>query len=79
MDGENHPLVDNEPVEFEKYSVEVQDFKNIPERYRGIYEIYFNLTKINQMIATWNRLSLETLGFWPIMPKKPSGCCDQSL
>ena len=69
MNKENQPLVINEPVEFEKYTVEVQDFKNIPERSRGIHEIYLKLMKINQIITTWNRLDLETLGFGLIVPE----------
>ena len=29
MNGENRPLVTEEPIEFEKYLVEVQDFRKI--------------------------------------------------
>ena len=40
MIGENQQLVTNEPVEFEKSSVEVQDYKKITNHFRGIYRIY---------------------------------------
>jgi len=41
--GENRQLVTNEPVEFEKYPVEVQDCRKITDHFRGIYRIYPNL------------------------------------
>ena len=34
---ENQRLVTNEPVEFEKYSIEVRDFARITDHVRGIY------------------------------------------
>ena len=37
--GENQPLVSDEPVEFEKQSVDVQDFVRITRRSRRIYRI----------------------------------------
>ena len=39
MNGENRLLVTDEPVEFEKYPIEVQDFNKIPNHLRGIYII----------------------------------------
>jgi hypothetical protein len=39
------PLVTYEPVEFEEYPVEVQDFKNITDHLRGIYRIYLQFIK----------------------------------
>ena len=45
MTGENRQLVTDEPVEFEKYPVEVQDFRKITENFRGIYGIYLNSIK----------------------------------
>jgi hypothetical protein len=37
MKKKNRPLVTNEAVEFEKYPVEVQDFRKITDRFRRIY------------------------------------------
>ena len=41
--GENWQLVTNEPVEFEKQPVEVQDCRKITDHFRGNYRIYPNL------------------------------------
>ena len=66
----DRPLVTDEVVEFEKWPVEVQDFRKITHRSRGIYEIHLKLVKKNRNITTRNHLDLETiLGFWPIMRK----------
>ena len=43
MIGENRQLVTDEPVEFEKQLVKVQDFRNITDHFRGIYGIYLKL------------------------------------
>ena len=40
MIGENWQLGTDEPVEFEKEPVEVQDCRRITDRFRGIYGIY---------------------------------------
>ncbi len=45
MIWENWQLVTNEPVEFEKYPVEVEDYMKIANHFRRIYRIYPNLTK----------------------------------
>ena len=48
MIGENRRLVTNEPVEFEKQPVEVQDSRKLTNHFRGIYRIYNpNLIKEN--------------------------------
>ena len=47
MIGENRQLVTDEPVEFEKQPVEVQDCSKITDRFRGIYIICSNLMKEN--------------------------------
>ena len=47
MNGENQPLVTNEQVKFEKYPVEVQDFKESIIHFRGIYWIYIESTEKN--------------------------------
>ena len=47
MIGENHQLVTNEPVEFEKKPVEVQDCMKITGHFKGIYRIYLNSIKEN--------------------------------
>jgi hypothetical protein len=39
MPGKNRWLVTDEPVEFEKYLVEVGDFRRIADLLRGIYRI----------------------------------------
>ena len=45
MIGENQQLVTNEPVEFEKQLVEVQECMKITDNLKGIYKIYPNLIK----------------------------------
>ena len=69
MIGENQPLVIDEPVEFEKWPVKVQDFMKTTHRFRGICKIYLKLIKKNRDITTCNRLDLETLGSWPVVCK----------
>ena len=69
MIGENRQLVTDDPVEFEKLPVEVQDCRKITDHFRGIYRIYLNLIKENRKMSTCNRLDLQTLGSQPIMPK----------
>ena len=48
MIGENRHLVTDEPVEFEKEPVEVQDCRKSTDHFRGMYRIYANLTKENR-------------------------------
>ena len=48
MNGENWPLVTDEPVEFEKEPVEVQDFRKITHHFRRIYIIYPQINIENQ-------------------------------
>ena len=69
MIGENRHLVTNEPVEFEKFPVDVQNCRKITDHSRGIYRIYRNLIKENRKMSTCNRLDLQTLGSQLIMPK----------
>ena len=70
MIGENRQLVTNEPVEFEKKPVEVQDCKKFTDHFRGIYRIYPNLKKEHQRLLTCNRLDLQKIvGSQPMMPK----------
>ena len=69
MIRENQQLVTDEPVEFEKQQVEVQDCKTITDRFKRIYRIYPNFIKENRRMSTCNRLDLETLESQPIMPK----------
>ena len=45
--GENRQLVTDEPVEFDKQLVDVQDCRKITHHIRGIYSIYPNLIKEN--------------------------------
>ena len=72
MIGEHRQLVTNEPVEFEKYPVEVQDCRKITGHFRGIYRIYPDLIKEYQRKLTCNRLDLQTLGSQLVMPKNLS-------
>ena len=51
MIGEHRQLVTDEPVEFEKQPVEVQDCRNITDHFRGIYRIYLNLIKANRRMS----------------------------
>ena len=48
MNGENGPPVTNEPVEYEKEHVEVQDFRKITDHCRGICKICFKSSKKNR-------------------------------
>ena len=66
MKGENRLLVTDEPVE-------VQDSRKTTDHFRGIYEIYLKFFKKIQKITTYNRLDLNTLGFWPIIPNNLPG------
>ena len=66
MIAENWQLVTDEPVEFEKEPVEVQDCRKITDHFRGIYRIYSNLVKENRRMPTCNRLDLRPQ---PVMPK----------
>jgi hypothetical protein len=45
MNGENQPLVTNEPVEFEKEPIEFQDLRKITHHFRGIYGMHLKLMK----------------------------------
>ena len=47
MNGRTRPLITDEPVEFEKEPVEVEDFGKITHQFRGIYRIYIKLGKRN--------------------------------
>ena len=69
MIGKNRQLVTNEPVEFEKWPVEVQDCRKITDHLRGIYRIYPNFIKETQMMSTCNWLDLQTPASQLIMPK----------
>ena len=62
MIGENRQLVTKEPVE-------VQDFRQITDRFGGIYRIYPNIIKENRRMSTCDRLDLQTLGSRLIMPE----------
>jgi hypothetical protein len=45
INGENRPLLADEPVEYEKYLNEVQDFKKFADHFKETYEIYLKLIK----------------------------------
>ena len=67
MIRENQQLVTNEPVEFEKYPVDVQDCRKITDQFRGIYGIYPNLIKEHRRMSTCNRLANTRIS--PVAPK----------
>ena len=46
-------------MSFDILLVEVQDFENFTDQFRGIYGIYLTLVKKNQKITTCNQLDLE--------------------
>ena len=46
MKGEKRLVVTYEPVEFEKWQVDVQDFTKIINRLRRIYRIYPNFNEL---------------------------------
>jgi hypothetical protein len=67
MNMENQSLVTNEPIGFEKWPVQVEDFTH---RFKIVYGICLKLSKkTQQKIRACNWLGLETLRFGPIMPK----------
>ena len=69
MNGENR-LVYNQPIEFEKQPVEVQDFRKITNHFRGIYRIYPNLTERCQIVTGW---TWKHFGSRPTMVKHLPG------
>jgi hypothetical protein len=79
MIGENRQLITNEPVEFEKYPVEVPDCKKITDHFRRIHRIYPNLiTETRGCEPGW--LHLQSLGSQPVMPKYlPDYCCPYNI
>ena len=75
MIKENRQLVTDEPAEFEKKPVEVQDCRKITDHLRGISKIHPNLMKENRRMSTCNPLDLQKLGSQPVMPKNlPNHC-----
>ena len=62
MNRENWPPLTDELVE-------VQDFRKVTDHFRWIYILCLKLIKKNRKITKSNQLDLETLGFWPNMPK----------
>ena len=54
MVGENHQLVTDDPVGFEKQPAEVQDYMKITDHFRGNDIMYPNLIKENRMMSTCN-------------------------
>ena len=75
MVGENRQLVTNEPVEFEKEPVEVQDCRKTTDHSKEVYRIYPNLIKENRRMSTCNRLDFQTLGSQPVIPQNLSDHC----
>lgn len=69
MNGENRPLVTDDPVEVEEKLVKVSRLKENYSSFTKIYKIYLKLMKTNQKVSTCIRLDFETLGSRPILPK----------
>lgn len=58
MKGENQPPLTDELLEFEKQSVQVQDFRIINDHFRGTYRIHLELikkTERSQHVTGWTR------------------------
>ena len=70
MIGKNWQLITNEPVEFEKWPVEVEDCRKITDNLRGIYRIYPNLIRKTGAMIGKNRqlVTNEPVEFeeWPV-------------
>ena len=62
MSWKNWELVANEPVD-------IQDFMEFVDHFRGIYRIYLKWITQIRMMSTCNQSDLESLGSWPNMPK----------
>ena len=73
MCEKNRRLVTDELVEFEKWPVEVGDFRRISDHFRGIYKIYLKRIKQNRKMSTCNWLDLESPESSPTMPKNFPG------
>lgn len=56
-------LVVGGPVEFEEQPVQVHDFRQTADHFRGIYRMYLRSLKEFVKISTYNRLDLDTLEF----------------
>ena len=59
MIGENQYLVTDEPVEFEKKLVEIQDCRKITNYFRGIYRIYPNFSHENRRMYGESRYLVQ--------------------
>ena len=81
MIGENEKLVTNEPVEFEKSPVEVEDCRKTTNLFDGICRIYHpNLMKENLRMSTCSQSDLQTLGSQPVIPKNiPEQCSKDTV
>ena len=73
MNAENPQLVTDEIIEFEKWPVEVQDFRKITNNWEEFREYNSNWKRKTEWMSTCNRLDLETLGSRPIMSKSLPG------
>ena len=67
--GTNLSVSPKNPRNLSKTKLQVQDFRQIDDHFRGIYRIYLKLIKRDWKLRTCNRLDLETLGSRPIVPK----------
>lgn len=68
---EIRPLVTDGLAEFKKYPVQVHNFREVADRFEGVYRIYLALIKKNRKISTWEQLLdlLETPISQLILPK----------
>ena len=75
MNREIRLLVIDEPAEFGRQTVEVQDFKNFTDPRRGIHRVYLKVMQDKEKMSTFHQLDLETLGSWLVMLKAFPGDC----
>ena len=63
MNGENQPLVIDEPVGLKNNRLKFKMIGKLPIILKGIHRIHLNLMKNKRRISTCNWLNLEILGF----------------
>ena len=62
MNRENEPILTYKLVEFEKYLVQIQDFKKMIDPFWGVCRIFLNVIKKSQQMSKCNWVVLKALG-----------------
>ena len=76
MNEENQLLLTDQLVEFEKWPVQIQDFRKFSDWCKGIYGFFFNwIPQNNRNMLPLSRLASERLGFRLVVPQKFHGHC----